>query len=177
MSPLVPAACASARELVHRALDGEALPAAERAALGRHLLTCADCRELRDDLERLRLGLQELPMPGLPREARAAVLAATVGSRGRRGRVADWLPLAAAAALVVVMIGLASIADRVRPPHDEAEVRAAERQARMVLEVTAAALRRSERAAFDTVLAGEVSPALERVPIRWPEPARGSDDL
>ena len=39
---------------------------------------------------------------------------------------------------------------------------------RMVLGLTARALRDARQAAVEDVLADEVSPALRRVPIRWP---------
>jgi len=39
-----------------------------------------------------------------------------------------------------------------------------------VLQLTSRALRRTERAAVQKVLTDEVSQALRRVPISWPEP-------
>jgi prophage antirepressor-like protein len=51
----------------------------------------------------------------------------------------------------------------------EAEMHQAAREARMVLHLTSRALRKTEAAAFRDVLTDEVSQALRRTPIRWPE--------
>jgi hypothetical protein len=57
----------------------------------------------------------------------------------------------------------------------EAELAQAAEEARMVFTLTAQALRKAERTATRDVLAGEVSGALRRVPIRWPSPETPSD--
>ena len=61
------------------------------------------------------------------------------------------------------------------PEEMTAEEAAAE--ARMVLAVLASALRRSEEAALVGVVAGEVSPALRKIPVTLPgKPSPGRSD-
>ena len=55
------------------------------------------------------------------------------------------------------------------------ELEQARLEARRVLEITAVALARSERAAFERVLGGEVSPAIRKIGIQWPEPTAPED--
>ncbi len=50
----------------------------------------------------------------------------------------------------------------------DAELRRAAAESRMVLGLTARAMRRTERLAFDEVLSKDVSGALRRVPVDWP---------
>jgi hypothetical protein len=51
----------------------------------------------------------------------------------------------------------------------------AEREIRLVLGRTAGALRRAEQAAVREVLAGQVAPALRRIPIRLPGSRQSPD--
>ena len=91
--------------------------------------------------------------------AAGVVLAALAGFWIGRGRIepgATDLPVAAA------------------EPTPE-ELQRAEAEIRLVLNRTAAALRQAERAAVRDVLGGEVSPALRKVPIRWPDTAAQQD--
>ena len=50
----------------------------------------------------------------------------------------------------------------------EEEIRKAAEDVRMVLALASRAVRRSERAAVERVLAGEVAPALDRIMVDWP---------
>jgi hypothetical protein len=82
----------------------------------------------------------------------------------------DWR--IAAAAVLILGAGLLFTWLGRRGPSptapSEAEIARAADEARLVFALTAQAMRRTERAA-DQVLAEEVSPAVRRVPIRWPE--------
>ena len=42
--------CDTARELIHRLLDGELMDAVRREELEEHLDVCADCRRAREEL-------------------------------------------------------------------------------------------------------------------------------
>ncbi len=58
------------------------------------------------------------------------------------------------------------------PQNEEQVARQAAEEARMVLQLTANALKRTEEVAFREVFAEEVSPALQRVGILWPRRSR-----
>ena len=50
-----------------------------------------------------------------------------------------------------------------------AQIEQVRREARQVLELTAAALGRTQLTAAERVLEGEVSPAIRKIRIQWPE--------
>jgi anti-sigma factor RsiW len=170
--------CRSALRAIHRGLDGDPLEPALERQVDEHLATCADCREAAAELRAIQEGLRRLPLERMPDAALEEVLAATVGSR-RAGTLRrfgfDWR-LAAAAIVTVGVIGswYALFPPSGRP--SDTELREAAVEARAVLALTAQALRKAERAATRDVLAGQLSPALRRVPIDWPAPDSGGEE-
>lgn len=193
--------CARALERIHRRLDGEALEPAEARGLEAHLAVCSDCREAAQELEQLQAALRALPSPPFPDAALERVWRRT--SRrplAVRPRLGGWLLDWRAAAVATAAAGLALLLwwpgvgpdERSAPPDaargassapTEQELARAAEEVRLVLGMTARALRRTERTAVDEVLAGKVSTALRRTSIRWPgAPARaaqtrGDDDV
>lgn len=166
-------ACVEAREAVHATLDAEPLDAALKQRLEAHLASCSACREFAEELRAAQRELRALPELELPQAALEEVWERT-SRAGRAGESAPWgryLPAAAAAAAVVLFGGLWLLRPPAREPAGptEAELRRAAIEARMVLRIASDALRKSERAAFREVLTDEVSEALRRAPIRWPE--------
>ncbi|HXV75460.1 MAG TPA: zf-HC2 domain-containing protein [Candidatus Polarisedimenticolaceae bacterium] len=169
--------CARAMDRVHRRLDGEALGPADVRALASHLAECVDCRQANGELGQIQLAMRELGEQRFPDGGLEQVWEQTTRRTGRARRSAWW---AAAAAIVVVSAWLAlwqgGRQDPVAP--SDAELERAAREARLVLRLAAQAIDRTERAAFADVLGGQVSPALRKVPIRWPaaEPGRSPKD-
>jgi anti-sigma factor RsiW len=158
--------CEAARVSIHDVLDGEHLHPELKRSLDEHLAACAECRETEQDLRTLQQGLRGLPQPPMPDDAFEAVLKQTSQNVRafrkpvKKGHV--WKFAAAAAMIMAVSWGLWP-----QEP-DEAELRLAATQARMVLKLTAKAVNRAERAVVDQVLGEGVSPALRRVPLQWP---------
>ncbi len=166
--------CATALETFHRVLDGDLMDAADRQAMEAHLQVCSGCAEqagqLREVQDILR-GMAEQPMPGDAVEEvwRQTVRAPRV--RTRRGW-RDWrFATAAAIVAAAVLIGLQT-GPFDNPQNEEQVARQAAEEARMVLQLTANALKRTEEVAFREVFAEEVSPALQRVGILWPRRSR-----
>jgi hypothetical protein len=93
----------------------------------------------------------------------------TTRAGGRRARGWRWNLAAAAAVVAIVLSGLWLRNGSAPTGPTDAELARAAREARMVLQLTSHALRRTERAAVQEVLTDEVSRALRRVPISWPE--------
>ena len=180
--------CSEVREAIHERLDGP-IPADRQQEVETHLDSCTACRDFRRGLlavgDTLRSALA-FPLPGDVLE-NVWVRTIRAGAPHRSGptrRLPWW---AAAAAAVLVLASLPAVMrlarmtsgrwlaeERTNPTaaHDRSDPAALARagqEARMVLAVTARALRRTERAAYDRVLVGEVSPAVRRIPIRWPE--------
>lgn len=167
--------CETARELIHRLLDGELMDVVRRQELEDHLDSCADCSSAQEELGAVQSALGALPELPLPDAALEEVWQRTTrrGSARRPGparRWLDWRPAAAAAALALALYAAWSV-DGVRTEPTPEEVARAVEETRMVLGLTARALRdarQSAATAVREVLADEVSPALRRVPIRWP---------
>jgi anti-sigma factor RsiW len=151
-------------------MDGPLDPARE-ADLSAHLARCAACREHEAGLLLVRRALRALPEAPLPDEDLAQVWARTVdGPPVRLERPARWAALTAAAlvaglAIVLIQVGTGPV----EPPPSQAEIAQAAQDARLALGLAARAMQRSEHAAVNQVLAGEVQPALSRIPIRWSE--------
>ena len=171
--------CRAARPLLQERMDRD-LDGGERARLDTHLADCADCREFADGLDALRHAFRSLPETPMPDAALDEVWARTVDAvpwwrrwLGFDGdTVAPWRTALAGAAMVVLAgvalwIGLADRVGNDAGPTEEEIARAAA-EARSALALASDAVRRSERAAVQQVLQGEVAPALDRVPIRWP---------
>ena len=69
--------------------------------------------------------------------------------------------------MITVLGGMWLQQERTEPGMTEAELQQAALEARLVLGLTSRALKRGDTA-VGQVLTGEVSPALKKVPIRWP---------
>lgn len=171
-SPRLPA-CERAREWIHRALDGELTEVSERAELDGHLESCTACREFQSELRWIQEGLRGLPVTPLPDDALEQVWDRTTRRRKIvpfRRRAFDWR--LAAAAAVIFMVAFLGIRTWQLPgttaEPTEAELARAAQEMRLVLSLTSDALRKSGVVAVRDVLAEEVSPALQKMPVRWP---------
>lgn len=87
-------------------LDDELSTDARVDATG-HLLACAQCRATLDELEALGHGLRALPCPPLPGELPVR-LQTRFASRSRHTSRRDWVPLASAAASILLGLLLGS---------------------------------------------------------------------
>jgi anti-sigma factor RsiW len=163
--------CREFCRLLHARLDGE-LPGERKGDLEAHLAACASCRGLADELAAVGAGLRALPEHPLPSGVLREVLDRTVRRR-RFVRVPGillpsrrlWAAGALAAAILIALVVYPRYsATRGPSPEDLAR---AQGEFRLVLSLTARAMRRAELAASDRVLAAEVAPALHRVPISW----------
>ena len=163
--------CAAAREAIHAALDADLVEAGLRERLAEHLALCESCREIEAELRAIQGALRALPEKRLPDAALEEVWRRTVqAGHPRTGWARPGRLVAAAAVFVAIVLGglwLRSASTPAGP--SEAELQRAAREARLVLRLASGALRSTERAAFEDVLAKDVSGALRRVPIRWPE--------
>jgi hypothetical protein len=172
--------CARVMGWVHGRLDGETLEPATSRQLEQHLASCADCRQADEELRAIQVALRGLEVEPFPPTALEAVWERTT----RRGEPGGWFDWRAAAAAVVLAAGLFGLWSAMRPPvpprmavvaeerPTRQELDQARAEVRLVLNVTAAALRKSERAAktaIDEVLERRIPDALQKVPIRWPE--------
>ncbi len=169
--------CGTFRPLLHERLDGE-LGAGAALALDAHLAACPDCRSAAEGLAAVRSGLLALPEHPLPEEAIDEILDRTVRDRRPRARFAAywpaWAGAAALAALALLLLRL-PLSPSVPAETSPGDVAKAASEARLVLSLASGALHRAERAAGNRILAGEIAPALRRVPIRWavrPEPRK-----
>lgn len=187
-TPPVRKSCAQAREVMQELMDGP-VAAVRRATLDEHLARCAECREVRQGLDTVRTALRALPEIPLPGDALDEVWAGTVDAGPADARVAAWQPRLAGIAAVAASLLVVALAVRwssrlpPQPPVRNVKVvepgaeriEQARQEARRVLGITAAALARSEQAAFGRVLGDEVSPAIRRIGIHWPERSAPQD--
>jgi len=162
--------CDTARERIHARLDGDRLAEAEQEALETHLLGCPACRDAEIDLTGIQRSLRTVAAIPLPDAAFRDVLART----SRAGRRApwrvwrfEWQAAAAAAVIVVAALFGWSMLDTPTGRPSDAEIERARAEARLVLQFTADALAHSRAAAVQG-LTEEISPALQRVPMRLP---------
>ena len=163
--------CTEDREWIHLLLDGDTLDTDRQQKLHAHLANCADCRMAEADLRRIQGALGSLPESPLPDDALEDVLRRTVRNRGGRRRTWHYGWRAAAAAAVVVIAAGVWLFRPTDPSVAEGPTREQIRQVeqvRMVLRLTGGALRKTERAAMSRILSHEVSPALQRVPVKLP---------
>jgi len=180
--------CPEIRETIHEHLDGP-IARDRQQEIGTHLALCAACRDFQQGLLALGDALRSAPVFPLPEDVLEDVWDRTVRARsehpaGRTRRLQWWAAAAAAVLMLAFLPAVVRLArmtseqgradERIHPmavldPSDPAALARAGHEARMVLAVTARALRRTERAAYDRVLVGHVSPAVRRIPIRWPE--------
>jgi anti-sigma factor RsiW len=167
MSPIETFECARAKRAIHARLDGDVLVPEDRARLDAHLVTCDACRTLSTELEQIQRELQSIRVPGLAPAALDQVWEETSRAPARRRsplRVAAW---AAGLALLLGGSSWILLQQRERALHDQAELRRATTEARLVLAVAGDALRRTERVTTDRVLEGGIRQALDRTSIRW----------
>jgi len=170
-------ACARARDSVQHGMDGP-VDARERAALDEHLVECEACREYRDGMLALSEALRAAPELSLPAAALEQVWDRTVRAEPsrRRGLARHWRGLAAAAVVTGALVGLWAWVDRPTVPADPIAAELPEGMTRedldraleemhLVLNLTGSAIKRTERAAVEQVLGGEVAPALRLLPI------------
>jgi anti-sigma factor RsiW len=161
--------CTQARAAIHATLDADLVDAALRQRLDAHLEHCSECREHAREHRQIQQGLRSLPTLELPDEVLDRVWAETTQAPARPAVRPRFLGLAAAAVLVVALAGTWLLREPVQEGPTEAELRQAAAEARMVLQLTSKALRQTEKTAFQDVLTEEVSEALRRAPIAWPE--------
>lgn len=164
--------CDAMRNTIQEGLDGP-VDVSDVRALEAHLAECESCREYRDGMFAVRQALRSIPLHHFPDDALEQVWERTVrtapAKTGRQAlarpvwRVA-WRPLAAAAAVALALTGIWLVGGR-RPEYSEAEIAQAAAELRLVLDRTARSMRHAETAAIGGVLANEVAPALERIPI------------
>jgi anti-sigma factor RsiW len=161
--------CTEAREAIHVSLDADLMDAGLKQRLDAHLSSCTNCRAFASEMHSIQEGLRNLPELRMPDEALEEVWDRT--TRSQRAPVRTWRRhlAAAAAVIVIVMTGLWLRNGSAPTGPTEAEIEQAAREARMVLQLTSRALRRTEQAAVRDVLTEEVSQALRRVPVQWPE--------
>jgi hypothetical protein len=113
-------------------------------------------------------GVAEAPLPD---EALQGVWDRTVASTaGTDRRRFDWR-FAAAAAAVVFVAWLGVTGWRMNTPEEIQRTEALQvaEETRMVLQLAANAIKRTERAAFKEVFTDEISPALRKVGVKWPQ--------
>lgn len=182
-------------ELMHRKLDGEDLSGEEQIRLRMGLAGSSEAREILDGLSHVQRELQHLPKGSFPDSALEQILARTSRSRVAPGRSRAafgsrfgshglrWASLAAAVALLAVALwsirapqpepAVATQSDADAQAEAQAEEALAELQT--VFRLTSNAIDRSTAAALGDVVREEVSPALRKIPVRFPAatPAEG----
>jgi anti-sigma factor RsiW len=168
--------CARAIRYVHQRLDGDTLDPESTGWLSRHLEGCGDCRQAQEELKQIQRALRELKVTPFPQDAMDEVWDRTTRTASRRAWT-DWRALAAAAVVALAFFGIWQVGDRTAPGAEvavveaglsDAELARATAEARFVLNLTATALRRSERAAIGEVMGKRVTPALQRIPLLMP---------
>ena len=174
--------CTRAVRYVHQRLDGDVLDADSADELSQHLDRCGDCRQAQEELKQIQQALRELKASPFPQDAMDEVWDRTTRARGRRVW-GDWRAVAAAAVLALAFLGIWQVSNRTVPGTEvtvaeaalsEAELARAAAEARYVLNLTATALRRSERAAMGEVMGKRVAPALRKIPLLMPDRSEGS---
>jgi hypothetical protein len=167
--------CARAMDRVHRRLDGEPLDSPDARWLAKHLAVCTGCRRANVELQQIQTVLQSLGAESFPDTGLERVWEKTTRVP-RRALWVDWRVAAAAVVLFSALFGLwqlrspvpeVPLQTAVAGPSEQDLTRAAA-EARLVLRITASAIHRTERAAVSEVLEKRLSPALQRIPIRWP---------
>jgi hypothetical protein len=115
----------------------------------------------------VRQALRSMPLLRFPDADLEQVLNRTVRAEPRRRLV--WRPLAAAAAVAAVLLGVFLLRGTGTGDGTEAfsrqQVEQAAAELRLVLAYTAKTVRHAERTAVGGVLVNEMSPALQRIPI------------
>jgi anti-sigma factor RsiW len=158
--------CEQAIERMHQVLDGDLMEAGKRQELADHLSSCAECRRAETELTIVQQALNEMPSADLPEGALDEIWTRTSRSRGLL--VYRWGSVAAAAVIALALLGVWQFGGLGDPGPSRTELDRAAEDVRLVLGLTARALDKTERAAFGEVLAEEVSPALNSIPIKLP---------
>jgi anti-sigma factor RsiW len=182
-----PIDCARAMDAVHRRLDGDVPDTSSGEWLDRHLAGCEACRRAETELRQIQSVLRSMEPEAFPDVALERVWQETTRSPAPSHRpTRRVLAIAAAAVLAALSIGLWFALERepatvqraaaAETAPSDRELDRAAREARLVLGLTASALRRTERVAVRRVLGESVSPAIDRIPIRWPESSDDSKD-
>ena len=181
--------CRRARKAIHEILDGDVQESDREQWLDGHLQQCSACREFDTEMRSLQGALRALPASHFPERALDEVWKQTIqqdDAGGHRPWRLDWRSFAAAAVLTAAAFGLWQwnrpgeitepaqtvgliVIDPERVRNDPEYARQIAEETRRVLDLTSDALRRTERAAFQGILADEVGGALEKVPVTWPE--------
>ena len=165
--------CTEAMETFHRVLDGDLMDADDRTRMESHVAVCSECAEKAAQLRELQDLLRGYAEAPLPDEVLQGVWQKTVRSPEAQAprRSFDWRFAAAAAAVVLVAwVGMRGWVGTQPHPEEELARQTAE-EARMVLQLAANALKRSERAAIKEVFTDEISPALRKAGVKWPRRA------
>lgn len=169
--------CARAVAHVHQRLDGDELDAEKARWLSQHLEQCADCSQAEAQLQQIQQALRGLNVNPFPQDALDEVWDRTTRA-DRRPAWADWRAIAAAAVLALAFLGIWQVSDRAAPTTEvavaeavpsDAELARAAAEARFVLNLTATALRRSERVVIEEVMGKRVAPALRKIPLLMPD--------
>jgi anti-sigma factor RsiW len=168
--------CDEARELIQIRLDGELDDAGARR-LEDHIAVCAVCAETAAQMASVAAGLRALRQREAGDDIVEAVLERTMraprGAEVRAGLTPFWgrfrWQALAAGATVLAIVAALRLRTGEPPPasFSQAELARGRRDAELVLGIAARALGRTETEVRDRVLAGTVSPALKRLPIRW----------
>ena len=173
--------CADAGALIHRLLDGDLMDAVQRTRLDDHIEGCAACRATQAELRMVQDGLRAMAESPLPDAALQQVWRRTSrgGLRAFRDWRLDWRMAAAAASIaLLVWVGVKVWDPQPLVPNDVDIVRATEAAegARMIFQLTSRALEKTGRVAIRDVLTEQISPALQRLPVRWPSTREERDD-
>ena len=86
------------------------LPGSQQRVVEVHLLSCSSCRDVVDSLRRVRTAVRQLPPISPPRHVWTR-LERSLRARGATRASARWQWLAAAAALIVAVLGGMKLAD------------------------------------------------------------------
>lgn len=168
--------CSDAMQRFNEVLDGELMDATQRTGMERHLASCTGCAEKATQLREMQDVLRGLAESPLPDEALKNVWSRTVESPAdnvRRFRFNWRFAAAAAAVLFVAWVGLSKVADERAEAERMVAIKATE-EVRMVLQLAANAMKRTERVAFKEVFTEEISPALRKVGVKWPQARNGA---
>ena len=163
--------CNEAMQRFHEVLDGDLMDVAVRTRMESHLATCPECSEKAAQLREMQDLLRGFAEAPLPDEGLQGVWDRTVASTAApESRRFDWrFAAAAAAVLFVAWVGVTGWRMNTPEETQHAEALQAAEETRMVLQLAANALKRTERAAFKEVFTDEISPALRKVGVKWPQ--------
>lgn len=133
----IPDACLNVGEKIESYLNGE-LTAVEQAEIAAHLASCPECRADLAFAQRIADTLHSLPQERCPDRVIERVYERVVPPRSTfrdRWRVPTWRPvlIGSCAALLLAVTALIGQKEMTTPRYAEADIRAAEREARWAL--------------------------------------------